>query len=198
MIPFSVLIAISLALIALLLVESVLYLARTGWYYRLGSALHAERWQTEVSLDAARAAVRDAMPLAKLSYREDDRGFCLRRHWAAMSAWPRISLRVEPGPDGAMLAYEVRPFITMAAFVPVFVVAAASGIMLAFFTVNIAVIAGIYLVFWPLELRTFGRLARLHDALAPIGVHVCRACGYDLFRQPRGQACPECGRHAPP
>ena len=62
-----------------LLLETVLYLGWSRWYYRLGPALHREEWQTAATPDAVRSALEQAVTASELSARFRGDCVCARR-----------------------------------------------------------------------------------------------------------------------
>ena len=102
----------------LFVVECILYTAKTRWYFLLGPAIHRQTWQTSGSIEQVSWIIDDERPRLKLkSKRSDRRGKLLYvfrfRMWDA-SIYSRIVLRLEPAAHGAVISYEVRPFITPA------------------------------------------------------------------------------------
>ena len=177
----------------LVLLECVLYFRRTPWYFRLGPTLHREQWQTSVSASEAHEAIARALPQSDLSTRDSGTFAAFRRPWWVLSAYPRATLRAEPGADHAVLIYEVKPFLTMAPFAVYMLMVALGGFLPHIGFASFAFIVVVYVALWRHELKKLNRLHSLRVALRPIGVRICENCGYDLFVHVGATRCPECG-----
>ena len=174
-------------------VETAAYLLMLPWYYRLGPALHDERWKTSVSVEEAETALGVALQNLRPVVRRRRRLFLIRFGWWEISAWPRITISVSASAAGAVIAYQVRPFVTAAVFVIPCLVAFAIGRMQTWYALTIALIVASYPIFWWYELRRLKRLEPMRERLAHIGLQVCTKCGYDRFGLAAGARCPECG-----
>jgi hypothetical protein len=198
MMPGGVLVIFVLSAVVILFIfvlESALFLIGVRWYYRLGPPLHREEWQTSVSADAARSAIRASLGVAPFASYDWGDAFGFRRPCWKLGAWPRVTLGVQDRPGGAILTYEVRPFITMALMALVMCLPIVLGDMWRVL-MSLAVILGvvmIYIAYWRRELGIFDRLGLLRCHLHSIGVLVCDRCGYDLHGRDIGSQCPECG-----
>ena len=131
-----------------------------------------------------------------MSVRQSERAFLVRFKWGQLSAWPRIILSVRESADGAILQYQVRPFITPAVFVLPCLAFYALGNMRTVSAIMVAFIVVSYPVWWWYELGKLKRLDSLRQSLAHIGVQVCTKCGYDRFGLAQDARCPECGDQA--
>jgi hypothetical protein len=182
---------------ALCFVETLAYLFCARWYFRLGPALHREEWQTRATPSEVRGVVGRALRHSRLVARRRGDVFCFRRPIWAMSAWPRVALRMTDGAEGVILVYEVRPFITMALVAIIGV-----GWLLArtdqiYWAISTAFIIVTYGAFWRHELNVLARLRALRACTREIGLRICTRCGYDLYGRPADQPCPECGAAEP-
>jgi len=107
---------IVLVLIVAFIIESYLYFTGNAWYYRLAPAMHQQQWQTAVTPEQAVAAIEKAAVSSKLTIRKREQAFLMRFRWWEFSTWSRVVLAVRPGAHGAVLEYQVRPFINPALF----------------------------------------------------------------------------------
>lgn len=180
----------------LVLLEAIPYFAWSRWYYLMGPVLHRERWQTRVSRDEALAALDAALPHAGLPGRRRGDAFCLRRAWTRWSAWPRFVLRVEEHEHGAVIVYEVSPFLSMSLALFAGALMFVGGFHPLWSLGLTLFIVAVYVGCWKWEIRLAGRLKGLRQGLAAIGLNVCDDCGYDLFAHTAGERCPECGKPA--
>jgi hypothetical protein len=180
------------------LVECVLFFGMNAWYWTLGPALHREEWQTDVSVEKANQAIREALHLSPLVVRDRGKLFCFHRKWWQFGAWPRASLQSSDGPNGAVLIYEIRPFVSMAlvtlpALIWFFVGRTRIDTVLVLLLIPFT-----YFYYWKRELRSFSRLGPVRRYLRVIGVFICENCGYDLHGRTDEQPCPECGKEPVP
>lgn len=199
-VALTILAFLSVVMVAYIL-EIVLFLAGSRWYYGIGPALHREEWQSSVtSQQAADAISRGLHPCELRSYLWTDRvGF--RRPWWHFGAYPRAVLKVQEGPRGAILVCEIRPFISMAVlaiviFLLLLVPAFRNIVVYGFLAFTEIYIMACYLGCWRRERRILVRLGGLRASLRDIGVQICDKCSYDLHGRDRHQPCPECGHVA--
>jgi hypothetical protein len=114
----------------------------------------------------------------------------------SMSTWPRVTLRIEDGPHGSTLAFEARPFYSMALMALVMLWTLSDGFAVYVVLACMAFVLACYGLLMPYDLKRINRLPSIRRALAPMGLRVCDHCGYDLFMQESSKVCPECGRDA--
>lgn len=176
--------------------ETALYLLYSRWYYRLGPAIFHDEWQSRVPVARAREAFEDACEGSVLSARPRGDLLCVRaRNWD-WGVLPRITLRLQAMPQGAVFICEARPYFGVA----LLTIAVATFLALDTHYLLAAMVAlfGSLLCrgVWRRDARRFSRLSPLHPSLRLIGLRVCRHCGYDLTGIDDRRPCPECGRHA--
>jgi hypothetical protein len=187
---------VGLAVVAVVCSELVVYVRMTRWYFHWGPIAIGQRWQTRVGVQEAVAAVEKALEHSWLVWKKYDRSFAVRRPVWEPSTYPRICLRVEEDRNGAVVVYEVRPFVTMAPLVLMALLPPTTWyIAFANWFVPAYVVVG-YTYFYLRESRRLRELDRVREALGEIGVRICPSCGYDLFGQVDGGVCPECGAAA--
>lgn len=177
----------------LFVIETLLYFGFHRVYFQFAAPLHVEEWQSRATPDVAADAIRSGLAEAQLTARMRGDVLCIRRPWWAFSAWPRAVLRIEAGDAGAVLRYEMRPFLSLVLFGVACVLLAVTGPVRLFWIATLAYIIVTYVACWGWELRVFGRLARLRKTLRDIGVQICNRCGYDLHLHDAMRPCPECG-----
>ena len=181
----------------LFVVECILYTAKTRWYFLLGPAIHRQAWQTSGSIEQVSWIIDDERPRLKLkSKRSDRRGKLLYvfrfRMWDA-SIYSRIVLRLEPAAHGAVISYEVRPFITPAMVGLSVLLMSPGGAFSLFILGYFMLIVLMYAVGTWWDLRKLKSLAPLRMRLKPLGLSICERCRYDRFGLADQAPCPECG-----
>jgi hypothetical protein len=201
---FIVIVASGAASVFLLLfcAETACLLALAPWYCRFGPTVQRERWQASGRHDAIRAAIRPLLKTEELVGKETLEGFCFRMTFSTrIDALTRVLLRVEPNERGTSLVYEVRPHCTLA-LLPLGILSVMTTIswfaamQITFLLVGLFGVGAVFATYrWivPHDLKRYDRLRHLREALKPLGLRVCDACGYDLFSFEPDRPCPECG-----
>jgi hypothetical protein len=171
--------------------ELLVYLVMARWYFSAGPSIIRHRWQTRLGAAEAGAAIETALGGTKLAWRRYGAMFAVRRPWWQMSAYPRITLSVEPAAEGAAIVAQVKPFVSGALFLyPAFLPIPR---LIWFSLLILGLCAGMYAYFFFWELRRLRALDLLRDRLAAAGVRACGKCGYDLYGLKDDSPCPECG-----
>lgn len=183
----------TVAAFLLFLIETAAYVLKAGWYYRFGPTLRRERWQTRATTSEARGAIRQALRGCGLAARMHRAGFAFRRPMWTLSAWPRVFLRIEEGSAGAILVYEVRPFVSMALMAVLGVGWILANVDALHWSVSVVAVAATYAGLWRHDLRALGRLRGMRAKLRDIGLRICTHCGYDRYGQAADRPCSECG-----
>ncbi|MCI0365488.1 MAG: hypothetical protein L0Y44_09360 [Phycisphaerales bacterium] len=196
-------VALLLAMVsfATFVAETFLYFGFVKWYYGAGPALNSQCWQTRASrqevveaIDSARKR-RGKERLKLASKRRAGDVFLLRFRWWDLSIWSRVMVRVVEGPGshGAVIGYEVRPFVSPA-MVALSVLLFFESSRLQLLTVGyFLVVVLMYAIGLWWELRKLRGLEPLRRELAGLGLAVCAKCGYDRFGLQPEAVCPECG-----
>lgn len=179
--------------VVLTLIETVIYFSYIRWYYRLGASLHREEWQAAVPIEKLMDALRLAAQRSSLPVRFRGDCICARRPWWAFSAWPRFTLTAVAHGETSILVYQARPFLSMVAMAVCMLIGFLSGFIIVLSIIGILCVVVTYVLCWRYELREVNRFYPILVALRDCGIHVCEACGYDLYMRPAEAVCPECG-----
>lgn len=188
-----------LIILAVFCIECVLYYTFAAGYYRRGPTSCREEWQTSASVEAVSEIIRGNLKRDGLVGRPREGGFCIRQSATTFSTFPRVWLGVRAERHGAVLSFQVRPFLAMIPTAIVMMMIVGLRMTGVFFggwklpVLTTVVIAATYKRLLPYDVRRIGRLRTIRRALAPLGLRVCDGCGYDLFGRPEATVCPECG-----
>jgi len=184
---------VGIAIVAIVTAELVVYIRLVRWYYQWGPIAITQRWQSRASPQKALTALETALGRSWLVWKRHGDTFAIRRPVWEPSTYPRITLTVEEGKDGAAIIYQVRPFMTTAPLLLMILLPPTTWyIAFANWFIPAYVVAG-YVYFFLWESRRLREIHRVREALGDIGVHICGRCGYDLFALGEIVVCPECG-----
>jgi hypothetical protein len=180
------------------LLEGYSYWHFEGWYYRIGPKIQSEVWRTAGSVDEILDAIRPYLTDKNVPARESDKGLMFRRPMYCFdTAYLRAFVRVEDGPAGAVIRYQVRaPYamVLMLLFAISLFFSAYGGVwfirIVIWYQIGVTAVWAAWSI--PRELKALARLRRVRRALAEYGLKVCTRCGHDLFGQGESHLCPKC------
>lgn len=191
---------LSLVLVLLLsLIECVLFFVFHAGYFRRGPTMVREEWQTNRPAAEVSRVIWKHLDADRLVGRERQGGFAIRQYaLTTINTYPRVWLSVRDGPHGAILTFEIRPFLSMLVLPIPLLAAAALRLGVPLSTWSFVAFTLIYVILgykWllPYDVKRIGRLRSIRRALASMGLRICEKCGYDLFGTPDARNCPECG-----
>lgn len=183
-------------ILGIALIETISYLLLFGPYYRHGPLLRREEWQTAAKPAKARGALLKAVEEGPIKGRERGDTFCLRLDEWRWGLVPRLALKIDAIPQGAIFVCEVRPFLGGALFGLALVSFLAEDGHFVLAPSILAAIIFACIASWRAELRRLGRLGPVSARLRQIGLQICGNCGYDLYGLDLTRPCPECGHTA--